>query len=308
MGMFEMDRRSFQGSMFVLSLVLAASLARPGGAAECIRRYTAARSQPSIVETANFRIYGVSRLANAQAIGADLETLRTSLSRTWLGAHGSPGWLPKCDVVIHATVAGYLRAVGQDQFTTAGSSRVDMMGGRVTLRRLDILASRPGWFAAAVPHELTHVILADEFRVAQLPVWADEGMALLADTATKQSLHARDFDAGHQSGSTFRLASFVTESGYPSAKNVALFYGQSLSLVKYLVERRSPAEFVRFLHLAEKTGYDAALSEVYGLGGVPSLEREWLASIVPPPSGLPADTQPKRDLALVEALAMATTP
>lgn len=274
-----MDGNSFRISLFGMSLALGACCdAQPVGAAEYDRRPKATQSQPSVIESPNFRIYGVSRLPNARAIADDCEALRRSLCRTWFGDRRVPDWSPKCDVVVHATKASYLRAVGQDQFATVGSSRIDTSGEKVTLRRLDILASRAGWFATTVPHELTHLIMADEFGAGELPAWADEGMAVLADPPAKQSLHARDFRAGRLNGSTSRLASFVGESSYPSAKTVAVFYGQSASLVKYLVARGSPTDFVRFLHLAEKEGYDAALTAVYRLGGVHVLEREWLAS------------------------------
>ncbi|MGH7140088.1 MAG: peptidase MA family metallohydrolase [Pirellulales bacterium] len=247
----------------------------PMAAGECRPRQSAIRSQPSTMETANFRIYGIGRLPNARGIGDSFETLRSLLSRTWLGERVLADWSPKCDVVVHPTVASYTRAVGQDQFATLGSSRVDTMGGRITLRRLDIRADQTGWFAAAVPHELTHVIMADEFRAGQLPAWADEGMAVLADTPAKQALHLRDFNTGRRSGSTLRLVSFVGASGYPSPENIPVFYGQSVSLVKYLVERRSPADFVRFLHRVDEVGCDTALAEVYGFCGVADLERQW---------------------------------
>ncbi|HVX10546.1 MAG TPA: hypothetical protein VHC22_05160 [Pirellulales bacterium] len=243
------------------------------------------RSATSTVETANFRIYGVGRLAGASRLGVEFESLRERLCRTWLADRTLLAWSPKCDVVVHATADSYRRAVGQAGFTTGGVSRIDVAGGRVSLRRIDVRADRAGWFAAVVPHELTHVILADEFLADDLPNWADEGMAVLADTPLKQSLHLRDIRAGHFGGATFRLAAFVAQSCYPAPEQIPVFYGQSASLVKFLVERRSSADFVRFLHRAEKLGYDAALAEMYDLRGVGELERAWLRWLSSPADG-----------------------
>jgi hypothetical protein len=266
------------GRSFVLGLafVLAATgYALPMAGAECgPRRKLAARSS-SVVETANFRIYGISRLPHAQTIGEDFERLRSALCRTWFGERRLPDWSPKCDVVVHAKVANYARTAGQEQFATVGASRIDAAGDKVVLRRLDFRADQAGWFAAAVPHELTHVIMADEFLGGQLPAWADEGMAVLADTLAKQSLHLRDLQIARNNGSVFRLARFVSHNYYPAATEIPTFYGQSGSLVGFLVERRSPADFVRFLHLAEKVGCDAALADVYGFRGIADLERAW---------------------------------
>ncbi|HET6880147.1 MAG TPA: hypothetical protein VFI31_08330 [Pirellulales bacterium] len=275
-----MDIRNFRSLLFGTSLFLAATgCTRPMAAGECRSRHSAAaRSQRSVVETANFRIYGISRLPNAWEIGHDFERLRSALSRTWLGERRLPDWSPKCDVVVHATVANYARVVGQDQFATLGSSRVDIAEGKITLRRLDVRADQAGWFAAAVPHELTHMVMADEFLGRQLPVWADEGMAVLADTRMKQSLHLRDLQVARGKGRVFRLAQLVSEDCYPGATQIPTFYGQSVSLVGLLVKRRSPSDFVRFLHLAEKEGCDAALIEVYGFRDFADLERQWLTA------------------------------
>jgi hypothetical protein len=241
-----------------------------------------ARRPNGVVETANFRIYGIGGSSGAVRIASDLESLRSRLVSDWLGEKPLATWSPKCEVRIHATVSSYAQAVGQDQFATVGVSRIDLSGRRVSLRRIDVRADQAGWFAAALPHELTHVIMADEFLGSELPNWADEGMAVLADAPLKQSLHLRDFQAGRTSGTDFRLADLVCQPCYPATRRIPVFYGQSLSLVKFLVERKSPAEFVRFLHRVEQVGCDAAITEIYGFRGVGELERQWLAACAAP--------------------------
>lgn len=255
-------------------------LTKPAAYGRCgAVRKTAPRAVPVVVETANFRIYGIGGLRDANRVGKDLEALRAGLARTWLGDAPLRAWSPKCEVAIHATAEGYLRAVGQDQFATQGASRIDLTGPRVSRRRIDIRADRAGWLAEVAPHELTHVIMADEFLGCELPHWADEGMALLADTAHKQSLHLRDLEAAYRNGRTFRLAEFVSRTCYPAAEQISVFYGQSISLVSFLVDRRWPTDFMRFLHRSQKIGSDAAIAEVYGWHGVAELERMWLAAV-----------------------------
>jgi len=298
-------RMIVRGRVLVLAAVC---LAGPSAYGRCAARPITTRPKTAtVVETANFRIYGMGGLPDANRLGAEFESLRARLGRVWLGRVRLPVWSPKCEVVVHATIASYVRAVGQGQFATVGCSRVDTAGGKITLRRLDIRADQIGWFASAVPHELTHVIMADEFQGGDLPHWADEGMAVLGDSALKQSLHLLDLEAGYRNGATFRLAPFVSQSCYPSAEQIPVFYGQSVSLVKFLVDRKSAPDFVRFLHLAEKAGYGAALGEVYGIRGVRSLERDWLASTFQRPNLLTAETAQGRDLAVVDSLVSATT-
>lgn len=262
----------YGAALFVEALCLA-------GSGRVIAAPAAAKRTPSgIIETVNFRVVGISTRTDAARIGEALEARRRQLCATWLGRELS-AWSPKCHVVVHASAAGYARAVGPQAFATFGASSIDFLAGKVTRRRIDVRADRPGWFAAVVPHELTHLIIADQFPDGGMPHWADEGMAVLADTPLKQSLHQRDFERGRSSGNISKLGRFMSQTSYPSADQVPVYYGQSAALVKFLVERQSPADFVRFLRRGADVGYDAAVADVYGLAGLAELERAWNESL-----------------------------
>ncbi len=230
-----------------------------------------------IVETPNLRIHGFGQGTDAARWADECERLRLAICETWLGRR-LPEWSPKCEIFLHATLGDYLRAVGADQASTVGASSLERKEGRVVLRRIDIRADREGWFHGALAHELTHVILADEFVPTELPLWADEGMAVMADPTTKQALHLRDLFESQRRGSSRRLVAFLADESAPGPAQIPDFYGQSLSLVKFLADRKTPADFVRFLHRARQVGYDAALGDCYDLAGVADLERQWQRS------------------------------
>lgn len=229
----------------------------------------------SITESENFRFRCRGRWNVEAKVIRAVESLRCELATAWL-AEPAPGrWKPKCDIVLHTTAAAYLAAVpGGDN--TVGSSVIDLAAGRVARRRIDIRADRPGWLRAALGHELTHVVLADRFTDGRLPAWADEGMAVLADSAAKQEAHRRDLHVARSSRRTFRLVELFALAGYPPAERQAAFYGQSASLVRYLVSRGTREQFVRFVGAADKEGFDSAVRDIYGLRGVSDLERHWL--------------------------------
>jgi hypothetical protein len=147
--------------------------------------------------------------------------------------------------------------------------------GRIVSRRIDLLGSDTEFLSAALPHELTHVILRDRFTLTVAPRWADEGMAMLADTEAKQDRHYRDLEEALAQRTTFRAAELLTMEEYPSPGRFGTYYGQSASLTKFLVARKSPEQFVEFLDRARNTGYDAALQECYGIAGVGELDRQW---------------------------------
>ena len=79
------------------------------------------------------------------------ERLKSELADNWLGhaAQDADAWSPKCDIILHATLTSYLRAVpGGEQ--TVGSSLIEAERGKVATRRIDIRADKRGWFAEAL--------------------------------------------------------------------------------------------------------------------------------------------------------------
>jgi hypothetical protein len=210
------------------------------------------------------------------AIGRTCESLRTELSKKWLvGGTASPSWSARCYVVVHPSMASYLREVGDAGKSTLGSSLIKTEQGRVVSRRIDIRGDVAEPLRAALPHEMTHVVLADAFAGEELPRWADEGMAMLADPRDKLAGHAHDLDAAVAEHKILHLGELLTKHDYPAAEGRQVFYGESISVVSYLVSRHPPADFVTFLHLAAKSGYDASLRDVYGIQGLAQLERLW---------------------------------
>jgi len=226
-------------------------------------------------DTDNFCVCCPSSMDPA-AIGRTCESLRTELRKKWLGdVAASPAWTARCYVVVHPSMASYLREVGEAGKSTLGSSLIKTDHGRVVSRRIDLRGDVAEPLRAALPHEMTHVVLADAFAGEELPRWADEGMAMLADPQDKLAGHARDLDTAVADHRIFHLGELLSRHDYPAAEGRTVFYGESISVVSYLVSRRPAADFVKFLHLVEKSGYDASLREVYGIQDLAQLELLW---------------------------------
>jgi hypothetical protein len=176
--------------------------------------------------------------------------------------------------VLHPTAESYLREVGEGQMT-AGSSLIEFTGNRLVTRRVDLRADHPDGYLGALAHELTHVVVAERFVERQIPRWADEGMAVLADTQGKQDLHHADLRLARTNRTTFRLVELMQLENYPDATRQATFYGQSASLVRFLVARGGEHAFVGFLTKSHEIGYDAALRDVYKFSSMGELEQHW---------------------------------
>jgi hypothetical protein len=224
--------------------------------------------------SANFAVRAVEGRIDCEQVAKQCESLRSRLFNTW---DRSPPrqWNPRCEVVIHFSRESYGKHVGPGSEQTFGSSLIRIAEGAVVQRRIDLLADEAGRLTA-LPHELTHVVLAGAFGGRKPPPWVDEGIATLADCESKRELHQRDCRQAIESGTAFRLAELLMLERFPRPDQVAAFYGQSLSLTRFLVERREqPGEFVRFVNHALEFGYDHAVKTHYGYDSVADLERDW---------------------------------
>lgn len=248
------------------------------------------------VETANFRVWAngpelAGRVAKA------CEEQRAELRMYWgefeAKPHASEGtaetevkkqatnalpeqWDTRCEVVVHPTQAQYVAAVGPGGERSFGASYWRLDQGRIAHRRIDLRSDQRDPCIAALPHELTHLVIADRFPTQPLPRWLDEGIALLADPLNKQRGHESDWLTAQQRATAFRLVELLEQQKYPSADRVQTFYGQSAAMVRDLLRRQSPAELLRFIETAQQRGYDVALRQHYGLENLGRWEEELL--------------------------------
>lgn len=236
----------------------------------------------SVARQGQFEVWCCCELAGSpgtpQQVARQCEQLRAEIAQTWWGDE-APRWDRPCVVVIHATAKAYEAAVGTGARGTLGSTTVALAEGRVVSRRIDLRGDQADWRQNSLPHELTHAVIADAFADTELPAWADEGIATLADSAAKRAGHVGDLNRALDLGQGRSLVELLSGKIPASTSARQLFYGQSLSLVQLLVERSSAREFLAFVRQAGRTGYDAALRDCYGIHGVAELEQAWLAHI-----------------------------
>lgn len=225
-------------------------------------------------ETSSFRIW--TKISDAQAARSAeaCESIRQQLCEQWLGKT-TAAWTPKCEIVLHATEADYAREIGADSSGSSGCSTITMDGGRVIFRRIDVCAADPVKLNEVLPHEMTHVFLADRFPNRQPARWIDEGMAVLAEPTQKRKRRLDPLLGPAARERFFEVATLVAMERYPHPSRREEFYGQSVSLVHFLVERQSPADFMRFVELSMSNGYDHALATVYQIRDVDELALLW---------------------------------
>lgn len=229
-------------------------------------------------ESVNFRVDCRSARHDAREVARLCEDWRTKMLQTWRSQDERADWQMDCLVVVHSSRASYVAAVGRGGNFSLGSSWIEYKQQVVSKRQIDLLPGELGELSA-LGHEMTHVVVADYFGGKQLPRWADEGMAILADSSQKRRLHQRDLQSAIVQRQSFHAAELLAVTDYPAHARIPAFYGQSASLVAYLCRRESPAKFLEFVQLAMQQGHEHSIREVYGIAGHAELEQLWRADL-----------------------------
>lgn len=106
----------------------------------------------------------------------------------WLGLETPAVWEPRCLLRVHATRADLLAATGMSGPTCA-VSHTRLQGEQVQRRSLDVFQADPWLLSSTLPHELTHLLIAEACRQAGPPLVIDEGLALQAEPPARRLMY-----------------------------------------------------------------------------------------------------------------------
>jgi hypothetical protein len=261
-------------ALFALTYVICAGFVSPWAFAG--EQAVAVRQEGGwvVCETAHFAVWASISTDEAKATAHLCETLHRELQSVWF-ERPPADWPSKCVVVLHASSADFAAAISQPGTRAVGCITLQVDRGAVIFRRIDLRCDRPNWRSSALPHELTHAVLADRLNGRPLPLWADEGLAVLAEPETTRTARDRALLAAVRSGRTVPIPALLHLTSQPGPDLREAFYGQSAILVSRLIERKSPSAFLAFLERTQQVGDEAALRECYRIDGVSGLARLW---------------------------------
>ena len=229
-----------------------------------------------ILDSANFRIYHVDPDPGGKVAQAAESTGRDQLKR-W----SNPNPEDRLAAALRDLSLSNRQAVRPDDRPARGFARVldhgderrpDHVPARINLR-----ADHPTLVPAVLPHEITHVILADHFTEQQIPRWADEGDGRALRTARRAAAKGRrpGDPALPITGCSGRCPD---EHGLSRGTLLGpLLRPERLAQTRFLVEQGSPAQMLQFLQESQREGYETALRRVYQIDGFADLQRRWLA-------------------------------
>jgi hypothetical protein len=148
---------------------------------------------------------------------------------------------------------------------------------------ISIPPSKVDWGKSALVHELTHLVVhqATFSPYAQLPTWLDEGLAMYNEGELDPYLRPY-FDRAILDDKLISVRSLCSPFSAEPEK-AYLSYAESYSLVEYLLDNYGQDKMLDLLALLKQgSGYDEALTEVYGfdIDGFDARWRETLASYI----------------------------
>jgi hypothetical protein len=225
----------------------------------------------SIAETDNFRIFFKGDIKPIDKMAQVVEDSRQNAYERWFGK-AEDTWSPKCYLYLDDSGKEFKKAPKNARGYTSAFQK-----GWNYHRYITVHSDDPDLADTVLPHEITHAVMIGHF-VDQLPTWADEGMAGIAQRRA-------DFDDFHKligryehKGKLFSLQTLMELEGYPE-DDVDLFYAQSALLVEFLIKEKEPKVFVSLLREAKKDGWAPALKQLYGFANFEDLEKRWKAFV-----------------------------
>jgi hypothetical protein len=230
----------------------------------------------TVARTRNFRVCLVGAETEATKLAENCEELRTRLQRRWSGSTQSD-WSPVCNIIVYPRTAEFVRALGPGARGSSGASTIDF--DRVSVRRIEIRGDADRWQREVLPHELTHVVLADLFTTQRIPPWADEGIAMLTESEHRLAQRRNDLNNAVQRGSYIGVRQVLEMQDPPQNGQRGAFYAESVSLAAFLMRRGGATKLVEFIHAAQREGYERAARIHYGFTSLNQLEMHWYAEM-----------------------------
>jgi RNA polymerase sigma factor (sigma-70 family) len=190
---------------------------------------------PAKAETKNFVVTAPDAVT-ARAVAAEAEHQRKAAAEKWLGKE-LPVWDKPCPIQVMTDATNGHSTFTYDSATDPPklkSAEMVLAGTLETVLRIQL------------PHEVTHAVLASHFG-RPLPRWADEGIALTAESIQEQAAHDAKVREFINLGRGIPLRHLLKMTEYP--KDVPVLYAQGHSLVRFLLTK---FERGKWIHKGEK--------------------------------------------------------
>lgn len=199
-----------------------------------------------------------------------------------LGYFDSNSWLweNRCLIHIYRDRDSYLKGSGRPAWSGASSSHYPK-------KMIFTYRDSPTLLEGDLPHEITHLVFRDYMGLTNpnLPLWLEEGLAIWNEEGKRVVQFNEILENFSSLKNTIPLTQLaIAISGdphdgrQPSNQTVALYYVESYSVVKYLLEIQGRPRFADFLRsIRSRDTLQDALGKNYGhaFQDLVTLEVKW---------------------------------
>ncbi len=179
-------------------------------------------------------------------------------------------WDSRCEIFLYRDQQAYLEEEESISWSRAHVNVIE--------KKIITYAGQENFFETILPHEMAHIIFREFVGFdKRLPLWLDEGVAMLAEADCSQRLlFAKNLAS---SGNHIPLRELSDIRNYSSI-DPDVFYSQAASVVDFLLNRYGKQNFVNFCRqLRDRDNWLEALRRAYGFNSLEELEAGWLDSL-----------------------------
>jgi len=181
-----------------------------------------------------------------------------------------------CDVYLYSTREKLAESSHCEPWAPACATWEYKMG-HLLHQEISTTQDCPQLLASVLRHELTHILVGARYGYRRaVPLWANEGLAVYHEPDFKKVYYRRALELAAKQKRLIRLEKLIAARDYPGPEELDLFYGQSLSLVTFLIKKRGFELFLAFLEAVQKNPGDWRVwKRYYRFNSPEHLENSW---------------------------------
>lgn len=186
-------------------------------------------------------------------------------------------WDQRVKIILYADQQAYLKSTGLPAWSRGGATKYHR---QLRSRAIVSFHQERDFLHNILPHEISHLILADFFGERPVPLWFNEGVAQLQEEGKlpdARRLMRKVVRLGYKI--PFKALMRADIRFQPDPSFVMVFYAQSVTIIDFLIRQYGVRRFENLCrYMREGETFDRALTKAYTaiFASLDELEEKWL--------------------------------
>ncbi|MBP9854352.1 MAG: hypothetical protein KBD53_05755 [Candidatus Omnitrophica bacterium] len=189
-------------------------------------------------------------------------------------------WEDRVNIVLYPDQVTYIKETGLPSWSRGGATTYHR---QLRTRAIVSFIQENAFLDNVLPHEISHLILADFLGGANIPNWFNEGVAQLQESGKQQEADMFMRKAVRK-GTFIPFQQLISSDSVimQDARYATFFYAQSVSMVYFLIQEYGSQEFGELCRqLRDGNSFETSLLKVYTtlISSIGDFEQKWLYSM-----------------------------